>query len=121
MPDLVNPNITAYDTQVIDRAAAEAIREGNLEAAEEQKKEEEAAEAKKFSWSKFWLIVIITFSVILGICALVSIIAVVVLCCMGTPGPPPGKDVEGDDETEGLADAAEPAENAPADANVEES
>lgn len=107
LPDLLNPNITAYDAATINNAADSAIREENLEAAEKQRKEEEALEAEKFSWSKFWLVVIISFSVILGICAVVSLIALCVFCLMGTPGPAP-KDA--DDEGEGFMDGEENAE-----------
>jgi len=108
-PDILNPNITEKDEKIINDAATDAIREENLEAAEKQRAEEEEAESKKFSWGKFWLIVIISFSVILGICAIVSIVALFVFCFMGTPGPE-GKGV--DDEGEALAEAQGEGEGA---------
>jgi hypothetical protein len=102
VPDLLNPNMTQKDDEVVDEAAGAAIKEENIEAAEKQRQEEEDSENKKFSWSKFWLIVIITFSVILGICAIVSVVALVVFCFMGNQGPA-GKD---DEEGEAFADDA---------------
>jgi len=91
VPDILNPNITTDDNKVINEAASASIREENMEAVEKMRAEEEAREAKKFTWGKFWLIVTVTFSVILGVCAIVSVVAFFVFYCMATPGPP-GKD-----------------------------
>jgi hypothetical protein len=115
-PDLLDPNMTARDENIVNDAAAAAIKEENLEAASRQRAEEEAAEEKKFSWSKFWLIVIITFSVILGICAIVSVVALVVFCCMGVTENAPkelaDEGEEDDGEGEGEAGDGEEANEA---------
>jgi len=91
-PDLLNPEMTPEDTAAVNTAAEDAIKEENIEAADKTKKEEEEAEDAKFSMGKFWLLVIVIFSVILGVCAIISVVALIVFCLMANPGPPPGKD-----------------------------
>lgn len=104
-PDLLNPEMTPEDTAAVNTAAEDAIKEENIESADKTKKEEEAAEDAKFSMGKFWLLVIVVFSVMLGVCAIVSVVALVVFCLMANPGPPPAKD-----ETAALAAEGEAAE-----------
>lgn len=105
LPDIMNPNITAKDKGIIDKAAGAAIREENMEAAEKQRLEEENAEAKKFGWGKFWLITVITISVILGACACVTVIAVCMYYQMGSPTKETEDEGE-EGEDEGLKGAA---------------
>lgn len=105
--DILNSTITAKDEAIIDRAAEQAIKEENLEAGEKQAKEEKAAEDGKFSWGKFWLIVIITFSVILGICAISSIVVLGVFMFTGAPGKDVGDEAEGFTEGEGEGEGEE--------------
>lgn len=85
-PDILDPTITGFDKAVIDDAAEDAIKEENAEAAQKQEEAiKEAANGDGFDWNKFWLIVIVVFSVLLGICAIVSVVGVCVLCYYGTP------------------------------------
>jgi len=107
-PDLLNPEMTPEDTAAVNSAAEDAIKEENIESADKTKKEEEAAEDAKFSMGKFWLLVIVIFSVILGVCAIISVVALIVFCLMANPGPPPAKEEAAPLEAEGEA-AEEPA------------
>jgi len=105
--DLLVKEITPMDAEVINNAAGDAIKEEIVEASEKEQKQQEAEEAKKFSWGKFWLVVIITFSVILGICAIVSIVSLVVFCLMGQKRSGKGEDEEGEAFAEGEAEVAD--------------
>jgi hypothetical protein len=104
LPDILNPAITDKDTGVINDAATDAIAEENAEAAAKLQKEEEGE-----GGGKFWLIVIITFSVILGICAIVSVVALAVFCFMSSPEDDKLQGQE-DDEGEALMEGEEEGE-----------
>lgn len=104
VPDLLDPDISKKDEEIIDDAAQAAVKEETLEKATKEEEEKEATEGD-FDWGKFWLIVIITFAVILGLCALVSVVALFVFCFMPKPDLPPTKE-------ELLADAADEGEDA---------
>lgn len=101
LPDLLSEDITKKDEEVIDDAAQAAVKEQTLEKETKEEEEKEATEGD-FDWGKFWLIVIVTFAVILGLCALVSVVALIVFCFMPKPDLPPTKE-------ELLADAADDA------------
>lgn len=102
IPDILNQTITAYDKQIIEQAADNAIREENLEAAERLRAQKKEQESKKWTWSKFWQVAIVTFSAIMGVCAVVSIAMFFGVALFGQKG----KNVDDYDEDEGLADAA---------------
>lgn len=99
VPDLKNPNMTSYDNETINAAAEAALKE------EEREDEAKEHKGKKFSWRKFWLVVVIIMSVILGICCICSITAI---CTYQQVAPPAKKVEEVEDEPEG--DDAEVAE-----------
>lgn len=92
VPDLLNEALTPEDKDVIKVAAEDAVVEEQKEKDIKEEEEEEGVEAEKFEWKKFWLVVIICFSVVLGICALVSCVAVIVLCFMPKPELPLSKE-----------------------------
>lgn len=111
VPDLLNPNHTERDDQVIEAATEAAIREEKLEAKE---KEEQKEEAKKFNWTTFWLIVAITSGVILCVCCISTGVAAFVIY-----GTNAGKkleeepaDEEGGEEDDGETSAASDDANA---------
>lgn len=108
VPDLMNPAMTPADKEVANEAAADAIKEQTIEKKEKEKAKNE--EKDGFDMGKFWLVVIIIFSVILGICAIVSLIALAVFCLMANPDekdvPLVGGD-EAEDEGEGDEDDGE--------------
>jgi len=118
VPNLLNPKITKEDERTIDNAAEAAIREENMEGAQQQVAQEEALNNKKFSWNKFWLTACITVSVILGVCACVSACALCVYVFAPSRGPAKGEedmDSDADGETK-AADgdkAAPPPEDVP--------
>jgi len=124
LPDLLNPNMTQKDERTVDIAAEAAIKEENMEAASKAKQEEEEIKNKKFSWSKFWLITCITVSVILGICACVSVCALVVYYGMPTPSAKGDPEDDGSGEEGGpykpLADVDEKASGAAVEAPADE-
>jgi len=115
MPDLLNPNLTSADNRTINAAAEAAIREENMEAAENERKQEEDMQGKKFSMKKFWLIMVITMSVILGLCAICSLVAVAYLCMKGDGKKEPAE--EGKEEGEEAEEAEEAEEDEEAEAD----
>lgn len=104
IPDLLNEAITPEDKEIIQKAAADAVVEEQKEKDLKEEEEKDAVEDEKFQWRKFWLVVIICISVVLGICAIVSIVAVVVLCFMNKPELPPSKEELLDEDVPGEAD-----------------
>lgn len=84
-PDLLNPEITPVDREITRMAAEEAVQEGKLERELAEEEEREGVRGEQFSWRRFWFIVIIVASTVLGLCALFSIVAVVVFLFMSKP------------------------------------
>lgn len=103
-PDILKKGITPEDKKIIDEAAQDAVKEEKEEKdAKEEEQEEGVAKAKGFDWGKFWMIIIVSFSCILGTCAIVSIVALITFCFMPKPEPPMTKEELLAEETEGEA------------------
>jgi len=73
VPDLQNPNMTEWDNNTINAAAEAALKEETILDAEKDSE----TKGRRFPWKKFWLVIVVIFSVILGICCICSIVAVV--------------------------------------------
>jgi len=106
-PDILNQNITAEDEKIIKNAAEDAIKEEETEAAEKAEDKD-----KGMDMGKFWLVIIILFSVILGICCIVSLVTGFVFVFMGTPAPEKEGLVDEGEEGEGEEGEGEEAEEA---------
>jgi len=106
VPDLLNPALTDEDKRIIEESAREAVRQEQLEK-DGIDQEDMKSSIEKTSLSNFWFIVIISFSVILGLCAITSLVAILVFLFMPKPEMPMTKEELLAEEVDSGADEGE--------------